>query len=304
MASRRGRLDPDRRTPAGPGSTPLQDYVTQAVSAKDRVEPASEQDHPQAPRRRHEARTSWSYVIRVKEPETGKSKPRWNGGLATEEEAKAARDEARVKERRGGYVDRSAITVRATSTSGSRARGPDQTEDAQGLPPSSTATSSRTSGICGSGRHSSPRSRSSTGPDDRRRQERRGSRRGRWRLRARGTPQGVRERWSRPAFDQPCRAGQASPAGGPRTRHVWATAQLAAFVTRIMSAGCPPSSIWPPHGRPSRGLINLRRSDIDLDANGGHASPARGPSRRGRVEGTSKSGRNHIVSLDAERSRS
>jgi integrase len=41
--------------------------------------------------------TTWSYVIRVKDPETGVSKPRWVGGFATEDDAKAARDEARVK---------------------------------------------------------------------------------------------------------------------------------------------------------------------------------------------------------------
>ena len=45
--------------------------------------------------------TTWSYVIRVKDPETGISKPRWVGGFATEEDAKAARDEARVKARHG-----------------------------------------------------------------------------------------------------------------------------------------------------------------------------------------------------------
>lgn len=55
--------------------------------------------------------TTWSYVIRVKDPETGVSKPRWVGGFATEDDAKAARDEARVKARRGEYIDRNAITV-------------------------------------------------------------------------------------------------------------------------------------------------------------------------------------------------
>jgi len=40
---------------------------------------------------------TWSYVIRVKDTGTGISKPRWVGGYATEQEAKAARDEARVK---------------------------------------------------------------------------------------------------------------------------------------------------------------------------------------------------------------
>ena len=43
--------------------------------------------------------TTWSYVIRVKDPETGVSKPRWVGGFATEQDAKAARDEARVRAR-------------------------------------------------------------------------------------------------------------------------------------------------------------------------------------------------------------
>jgi integrase len=54
---------------------------------------------------------TWSYVIRVKDPETGVSKPRWVGGFATEDDAKAARDEARVKARRGEYIDRNSITV-------------------------------------------------------------------------------------------------------------------------------------------------------------------------------------------------
>ncbi|MBD3147866.1 site-specific integrase [Microbispora camponoti] len=55
--------------------------------------------------------STWSYVIRVKDPETGESKPKWVGGFATEDEAKEARDEARVRARRGEYIDRNAITV-------------------------------------------------------------------------------------------------------------------------------------------------------------------------------------------------
>jgi integrase len=50
-------------------------------------------------------------VIRVKDPETGVSKPKWVGGFDTEEDAKAARDEARVKARRGEYIDRNNVTV-------------------------------------------------------------------------------------------------------------------------------------------------------------------------------------------------
>jgi len=56
--------------------------------------------------------STWSYVIRVADPETGRSRPKWVGGFATEQAAKAARDEARVAARRGEYVDRSALTVR------------------------------------------------------------------------------------------------------------------------------------------------------------------------------------------------
>ena len=54
---------------------------------------------------------TWSYVIRVIDPETGLSKPKWVGGFATEKDAKEARDEARRAARRGEYVDRNAITV-------------------------------------------------------------------------------------------------------------------------------------------------------------------------------------------------
>ena len=55
--------------------------------------------------------TTWSYVVRVTDPETGRSKPKWVGGFPTEVAAKAARDEARVAARRGEYVDRSGMTV-------------------------------------------------------------------------------------------------------------------------------------------------------------------------------------------------
>src|SRR5262245_27592845 len=56
--------------------------------------------------------STWAYVVRVPDPETGRSRPKWVGGFATETAAKAARDEARVAARRGEYVDRSALTVR------------------------------------------------------------------------------------------------------------------------------------------------------------------------------------------------
>ena len=52
-------------------------------------------------------RNTWSYVIHVKDPETGISEPRSVGGFAAEEAAKAARDDARVKAHHGQYIDRS-----------------------------------------------------------------------------------------------------------------------------------------------------------------------------------------------------
>src|SRR5215470_2482713 len=55
--------------------------------------------------------STWSYVIRVRDPETGLSKPKWVGGFDSEEAAKAARDEARVKARTGHYIDHNRITV-------------------------------------------------------------------------------------------------------------------------------------------------------------------------------------------------
>jgi integrase len=54
---------------------------------------------------------TWSYVVRVKDPETGLSKPRWVGGFASEADAKAARDQARVTARSGQYVNRTPVTV-------------------------------------------------------------------------------------------------------------------------------------------------------------------------------------------------
>jgi len=54
---------------------------------------------------------TWSYVVRVADPATGRTRPRWVGGFGTEDAAKAARDQARVDARSGRYVDRDGITV-------------------------------------------------------------------------------------------------------------------------------------------------------------------------------------------------
>jgi integrase len=63
---------------------------------------------------------SWSYVIRVRDPASGASKPKWVGGFATEEAAKAAREEARVRARRGEFVNRSPLPLPTTSLDGSQ----------------------------------------------------------------------------------------------------------------------------------------------------------------------------------------
>ncbi|MEV0286484.1 tyrosine-type recombinase/integrase [Kribbella sp. NPDC050820] len=54
---------------------------------------------------------TWSYVVRVPDPITGRSKPKWVGGFPTKDAAKEARDEARRSARRGEYVEKSRITV-------------------------------------------------------------------------------------------------------------------------------------------------------------------------------------------------
>lgn len=54
---------------------------------------------------------TYSYVVRLKDPATGVSKPHWVGGFETHAEAAAARDETRVRGRRGEHVARSLVTV-------------------------------------------------------------------------------------------------------------------------------------------------------------------------------------------------
>jgi integrase len=55
--------------------------------------------------------SSYSYIVRVKDPETGFSKQKWISGFATKEEAKSARDKARTEARTGVFVSPTKITV-------------------------------------------------------------------------------------------------------------------------------------------------------------------------------------------------
>ncbi len=54
---------------------------------------------------------SWSYVLRVPDPVTGKTKPKWVGGYDSQESALLARDEARVALRKRSYVAPTKITI-------------------------------------------------------------------------------------------------------------------------------------------------------------------------------------------------
>lgn len=54
---------------------------------------------------------TWSYVVRVPDPATGKTKPQWKGGFATKKEAKEARAKAMAAVANGNHVDPSKLTV-------------------------------------------------------------------------------------------------------------------------------------------------------------------------------------------------
>ena len=54
---------------------------------------------------------TWSYVVRERDPQTGKTKPRWVGGFRTQAEAKAARASAQAAQGRGTYVAPRKVTV-------------------------------------------------------------------------------------------------------------------------------------------------------------------------------------------------
>jgi len=55
--------------------------------------------------------STWSYVVRVRDAATGKRHAQWKGGFDTQDDAKAARDDARVEARKGTSVARAKLTV-------------------------------------------------------------------------------------------------------------------------------------------------------------------------------------------------
>lgn len=54
---------------------------------------------------------SWSYVLRVPDSSTGKTKPKWVGGFTSEKAAKLARDTARVALAKNDYVSPGKVLV-------------------------------------------------------------------------------------------------------------------------------------------------------------------------------------------------
>ena len=53
----------------------------------------------------------WSYVLRVPDPKTGKTKPKWVGGFDSEKSAKLARDKARVAIANRDYIPAEKLTL-------------------------------------------------------------------------------------------------------------------------------------------------------------------------------------------------
>ena len=229
--------------------------------------------------------TTWSYVIRVKDPETGESKPTWVGGFATEDDAKAARDEARVKARRGEYIDRNTITVAEYLDEWIEAHAveikpkPSRTTDT-----SSTGTSSRISGTAGS--KPSARSRHEALP----RPDGPGGKNG-----APLSPRtieyvhAVLRKAFRDAVEvdqilllQPCRTGETpSPASPANPGPVWTPAQLRAFLDAARQHRLFAFFHLAAYTGARRGeLLHLRWRRLDLEARKS-PSPARRPSSTG-----------------------
>jgi len=59
---------------------------------------------------------SWSYVIRIPDPVTGKTKPKWVGGYDSKASALLARDKARVALKENNYVEPTDLTLGAWLT--------------------------------------------------------------------------------------------------------------------------------------------------------------------------------------------
>lgn len=247
---------------------------------------------------------SWSYVIRVTDA-SGVSKPRWVGGFATEAAAKAARDAARVAARRGEFVNRNRITVTQYLTQWLAGHAlevkPKTHEDyraiiatyvvprigrqqLQSVRPS-TLTSLYQTLLAEGGRGGEPLSSRTVG---------------------------YVHAVLRKAFNDAVRTDQliainpAERAKRPRTgtvqgvRDVWDAEQLGAFLDEVATHRLFPFLRLAAFTGARRGeLLHLRWEDVHLDEEPsirirGSAAMVRGR----RVEGTTKSGRTRLVSVD------
>jgi hypothetical protein len=56
--------------------------------------------------------STWTYLVRVRDPNTGKMKDQWKGGYKTQGEARTARNDARSASDKGTAVAATRITVR------------------------------------------------------------------------------------------------------------------------------------------------------------------------------------------------
>jgi len=56
--------------------------------------------------------STWTYLVRVRDPATGRMKDQWKGGFATQKEARQARNDARSASDKGTAVAATRITVR------------------------------------------------------------------------------------------------------------------------------------------------------------------------------------------------
>lgn len=247
---------------------------------------------------------SWSYVVRVFDHETGRTKPRWVGGFASEAAAKAARDEARVAARRGEYVDRSAITVTSylrdwqvshsvTVKPKTMAGYRDMTEryvipriggmKLQGVRPATLSRLYRDllEGGGRGGRPLSPRTVAMV-----------------HRVLSKAFRDAVRVEQLIPS--SPVERAQRPRVRGAEPKIVWSPAQLGTFLCVAAQHRLGAFYRLAAYTGARRGeLLHLRWPDIDLDASELTFTGSTDVVGGERIEGTTKGGRSRVVSLDA-----
>ena len=233
----------------------------------------------------------------------GVSRPRWVGGFATEEEAKAARDEARVKARRGEYIDRNQITVTAYLEDWlDSSRDGDQAEDPAGLP-----------GLHPALHHAAHRPHADPGraavhdhqavprPADQWRPPRQAARRHDRDSPARDAAESIpgcgHRRWL--IGSNPVERAKRPRVQAREPGTVWTVAQLQAFLATARSTGCSPSSTSPPTPEPAAASCSTCAGPTSTSTSRRSPSADQPPWSAGeRINGTTKSGRTRVVTID------